>query len=132
MLTFHWKHTCAVDLLHVKCCENMPTQPHRCHETLNSYKTNVFLIQSTILFLCSFLLILWKILLLMKPFAWWGLNFQFVVLFFSSILRGTSFFIQLSSDIVKVSSIDEAFYCLVGLSSCLCFLCVSWAFLEEV
>ena len=54
VLTFHWKHTCAVDLLHVKCCENMPTQPHRCHETLNSYKTNVFLIQSTILFFMQF------------------------------------------------------------------------------
>ena len=42
------------------------------------------------------------------------------------------FFIQLSSDIVKVSSTDEALYCLVRLSSCLYFLFVSRAFLEEV
>ena len=39
---------------------------------------------------------------------------------------------QLSSDIVKVSSTGEALYCLVRLSSCLCFLFVSQAFLEEV
>ena len=48
----------------------------RCPETLNSYTTNVH--NS---FLCNFLLILWKFLL-MKSFDWWGLNVQFY--FFTS------------------------------------------------
>ena len=91
VLMFHWKHTCAVDLLHVKCCENMQTQPHRCHETLNSYKTNVFLIQSTILFLSNCLLILWKFRPLMKPFiAWWGCPVACVFCLFHKTFRRKS------------------------------------------
>ena len=66
VLMFHWKHTCAVDLLHVKCCKNMQTQPHRCHKTLNSYTTNVFLTQSTILF---YAIVFWYC---ESFFHWWS------------------------------------------------------------
>jgi len=85
MLMFHWKQTRAVHLLHVKCCKNMQTQPHRCHEILNSYKT----------------------------------------MFFNTVHN--SFFMQFSSDIVKVSPSDEAF-CLVRFKFpvCCCFTSMLW------
>jgi len=52
MLMIHWKHTwwCAVDLLPVKCCRNMQTQPHRCHKILN----NFILTQSTFFYAIFF------------------------------------------------------------------------------
>jgi len=64
----------------------------------------------------------------MKPFAWCGLYFQFVVVgFFHKPFVG--YFIQFSSDIVNVSSTDEALYCLVRLFSCLCvFVCFTSLF----
>ena len=80
------KHTRAVDLLHVKCCKNMQTQPHRCHEILNIYKT----------------------------------------MFFNTVHN--SFFMQFSSDIVKVSPSDDAF-CLVRFKfpvCCCCFTSILW------
>ena len=90
MLMFHWKQTRAVHLLHVKCCKNMQTQPHRCHETLNSYKTNVFLIQSTILFFMQFSSDIVKNSPSDEAFCLVRFNFP-VCCCFTSMLWGTSF-----------------------------------------
>ena len=92
----------------------------------------MFLPQSIILYLCKFLLILWKFLLLMKSFAWWGLTFQFVVVVFSQAFCGVFFLSNCLLILWKFLSLMKPFIAWWGCPVACDFCFVSQAFLEEV